>query len=370
MTTRGKQLALLLLAFIAALSTACNKHENAPSPDFRNQPLYKGYTFSKEDTTIELGVPTPWSTVNHLVEVMKRDELLKKDLLRIGHTVTFHPFLKGDDIVSFIEKGELEGAIAGDMPTLRMAATDTITVLSLFHKGSVSLVTRNVYRVKDLKEKRVAYPYGSIAHYFLLKLLEENGMSGADIRQRPMDTRDMLEAIEQKRIDAFSTFEPTATVYTKMEPTLHTISRSFSSYAFFSLRTDYVLRHPEAARALLAAQFRAMAWLAKSDRNLDRASRWVAEQSLKVSSLPLNNYTTILNALCSEDLLSNVVDYKKVEQAALADNGDMRKEFDFLKIKGLVPQNAEWEKIKSHFAPETASAVLKNMTHLVSEVRP
>jgi len=361
----------LIVPLSLVLWSGCREQEKKPAGDFENHPIYKHYQFSNDEKVIEIGVPTPWSTVSHIVEVMKRDEILAEELGSMGYVVKFFPFLKGDEISYFMGKGSLEGTIMGDVPTLKMAAQGRITVLSLFHKGSVSLVSRDVFRVKDLKNKRVAYPHGSVAHYYLLRLLKEKGMSDAEIRHAPMDTSDMLEAIEQKRIDAFTTFEPTATVYTKIDPTLHTISRSFSSYSFFSVRKDYVAAHERAIRALLAAQFRARNWLGTSDRNLHRASSWVADDSEKFMPLPLKKFIAELDAHCAEDLLSIMIDYDGViNRDVLGEGGNMHREFEFLKEKGFISRDREWKDVKANIAMRTLAEALKGGRHTASRISP
>jgi ABC-type nitrate/sulfonate/bicarbonate transport system substrate-binding protein len=349
---------------------ACTEERAAPVKPEDN-PLYKDYRFSSDEKVIELGAPTPWSAVSHLIEVMKRDEILKQDLDRMGYSVRVYPFLKGDEIIYFIKKGALEGAIMGDVPTLAMAAEGRTRVVSLFHKGSVSLVTREVYRVRDLKGKRVAYPQGSIAHYYLLSLLDEKGLSASDIRHVPMNTSEMFEAIEQNRIDAFTTFEPTATIFTKIDPTLHIINRSFSTYGFFSLRKDVAAKHPRAAQAIVAAQFRAQAWLVESDRNVRRASRWVAEESEKLISLPLHKYLQELDSLCEEDLLGDMIDYAAVmKRDVLGADGALRKEFEFLKQHELLPRDSEWNEVLKNIDARALPEPLTDARPAVSKIRP
>jgi ABC-type taurine transport system substrate-binding protein len=352
--------AAVLLALIFFIG--CKKTKNIQITDFEKHPIYKNYKFSNDEKVIEIGVPTPWASVNHVVEVMKRDEIFKQELKRMGYTVKFYPFMKGEEINYFMKKGLLEGSVIGDMPTLKMASEGHIKVMSLFNKGSVSLVSRDIFRVKDLKGKRVAYPYGSISHYYLLRLLKEKGMSENDIRHEPMDAKDMLDAIKNKKIDAFTTFEPTATIYTKIDPTLHTIHRSFSSYGFFNIRKDYGERHKEAVKAVIAAQIRAMLWIKESDRNLNIASLWMAEESSDIANIPLNRYIKELNTICSEDISGNV----NIYSAALNDDiirsgGDINKEFEFLKAIGFIPKDGKWEDVIKHFDTHTANDVIKGM---------
>ncbi len=369
--TRHEIFILLFFLLLGISWAGCKEPQKSPAVNFEAHPLYRQYHLSRDEKTIEIGVPTPWATVSHLVEVMKRDEILTKDLRRMGYTVKFYPFLKGDEINYFLKKGALEGAIMGDVPTLKMAAEGSITVFSLFHKGSVSLVSRDVYRVKDLKHKRIAFPSGSIAHFYLLELLKKNGMSLRDIRPVPMDTRDMFEAIEQRKLDALTTFEPMATVYTRLDPRLHTINRSYSTYGFLSMRKDYAARHPRAIQALLEAQFRAVTWLQESDRNISRASRWVAGESAKVMPLPLGNYISVLDSLCAEDLLNNVDVYETVmDREILADDGALRKEFEFLRQEDVIARDKTWNDVRANIDTRLLSRVLKSARPAASRILP
>jgi hypothetical protein len=240
-------------------------------------------------------------------------------------------------------------------------------VISLFHKGSVSLVSREYYRVRDLRNKRVAYPHGSTAHYYLMKLLQEHGMSMADIRPSLMNTNDMFEAMKHGRIDALTTFEPTATVFTRIDPTLHTINRSFSSYGFFIVQKEYAQKHPRAVQALRAAQFRAMAWLRASERNLNRASNWVAGGSEQFFSLPLGQQVKDLDSLCAEDLLRSTVEYSLVMgRDVLGDNGDVSGEFELLKRQGFIPEDKQWHDIKANIDAGTP----KGLRPAISRISP
>ena len=352
----------IMLFFTLIFSTGCKKTKSVQTADFEKHPVYKNYKFSNDKKIIEIGVPTPWASVNHIVEVMKRDEIFKQGLKRMGYTVKFYPFMKGEEINYFMKKGLLEGSIIGDMPTLEIASGGHVKVMTIFHKGSVSLVSRDIYRAKDLKGKRVAYPYGSIAHYYLLRLLKEEGLSENDIRHMPMDAKDILDAIRNNKIDAFTSFEPTATIYTKIDPTLHTIHRSFSSYGFFNIRRDYGERHKEAVKTIIAAQIRAMMWLTESDKNINTASNWMAEESAKIVPIPLNKYIKELNIICSEDISGSINIYSiALNGDTIRNGGDMNREFEFLKAIGLIPKDRKWDDVTMHFDTDTALDVIKNM---------
>lgn len=361
-----------LIALIVALPTiACKRPETKTAPSYEDHPLYRNYVFSDNVNVMEIGVPTPWATVGHMVEVMKRDRILRADLARRGYMVKFIPFHKGEEIVHFLKNKKLEGAIMGDMPTIRFASEGAITIVSLFHRGSVSLVTRNIYRIEDLSGKRVAYPHGSIAHYYLLKLLREQGMSEADIHHVPLDATAIWEALQQGDIHAFTTFEPTATLYTRLDPMLHVINRSYSSYGLFSVRKEYSVSHREALRAVLEAQFRSVAWLQSFDRNVSRASAWLADEADKMHSLPLRGYLKELDRICSEDLVGNPDEYcGLLTRVITGENSELRREFEFLQAKGLVRNDAQWGDVVTSFDGSLLRDVMKSFRYRSSPVDP
>ncbi|MBI3592704.1 MAG: hypothetical protein HY099_04395, partial [Nitrospirae bacterium] len=133
-------------------------------------------------------------------------------------------------------------------------------------------------------------------------------------------------------------------------------------YGFFNIRKAYGEKHKEAVKAVIAAQIRAMIWIKESDRNLEKASLWMAEESMKIVSLPLNKYIRELNAICSEDIAGDMNAYSAViGEDAIRDGGDINKEFEFLKIKGFIPKDKNWDDVKRYFDKSTAPDVIKGM---------
>jgi len=102
--------------------------------------------------------------------------------------------------------------IGGDMPTLSAAANFGVHVVALAQQGFCSIVAREEMLMKELRAKRIAYAFGSNAHYALLQSLASAGLREEDVRLIPLDVTEMPSALAEGAIDAFSAWEPTPTI--------------------------------------------------------------------------------------------------------------------------------------------------------------
>jgi NitT/TauT family transport system substrate-binding protein len=62
--------------------------------------------------------------------------------------------------------------------------------------------------MKDLKGKAIAFPKGLASHFFLLKLLKDNGLTPSDIKAQYMEAGDAASAFIANKVDAAVTWEP------------------------------------------------------------------------------------------------------------------------------------------------------------------
>ncbi|MDR7420256.1 MAG: ABC transporter substrate-binding protein [Armatimonadota bacterium] len=76
-------------------------------------------------------------------------------------------------------------------------------------KGGDGIVARKeITSIKDLKGKKVAFSEGSVSHFFLAYLLQQNGMSLKDITMVNMTAGDAGAAFVANKVDAAVTWEP------------------------------------------------------------------------------------------------------------------------------------------------------------------
>ncbi len=114
----------------------------------------------------------------------------------------------------------VQAFVTGKLDYVSLALSDTIApfVKGQQHKivlvndyscGADGLVAApDIKTVKDLKGRTVATEFGTIEHFFLLRLLEENGMTEKDIKFTNMTIGDSGFAFLGGSVDAASLWEP------------------------------------------------------------------------------------------------------------------------------------------------------------------
>ena len=135
----------------------------------------------------------------------------------------------------FIERGDLEAGIGGDMPALTAAAESRVLITTVVQQGFTSIVFRKNMTIEGLKGKRIGYAFGSNAHYALLQALDSGGIRENDVHLMPYEVNEMPAALDRGEIDAFSAWEPTPAEAKLQFSDQTAIHRSFTSgYLYFS----------------------------------------------------------------------------------------------------------------------------------------
>lgn len=349
---------LLLLALSTPAAPSAATSPSKSGDDLSRHPLYSRYDFGNTPGVINVGTQPLAVPVGVIGEVMQRDRILRGELGKIGLEIRFHPFLKGDDINFFLRRGRIDAAMGGDMPTVVTASSFDIQVTALAKQGYSSIVTKGHFTIRGLKGKRIGYPPVSNAHYALLAALASAGMKESEVRMVPMQVSEMVEAFTGGRIDAFAAWEPIPSVALKRINDAAAIYRYLnSSYLYFS--RSLVDRHPEAASLIVASMVRALGWMKGKEENLRLAAKWTlaAGKRLRGKAVPLSAEEIAI--LTMKDILS-ISSSPIIPERDLAENGAIRKKFDFLKGRGQISPDASWEKVLQSFDRATIAKVLAN----------
>ncbi len=327
--------------------------------DIENHPIYREYTFSPAKHVIDIGVQPLWIPTSILTEVMKRDAVLCERLRALGVELVFHSFLKGDDVNYFLEKGDLDAGVGGDMPTLRAVADGAVAV-SLFQVGPVSIISRDVQEVVQLKSMRIGYAHGSNAHFYLLNTLEKHGMGAGDVRLTPMEVTDMPEALAAGRIDAFSAWEPTPAITLYRYPEFKKTHQG-RSHGFLYVSPAMYTEHPEIVRHLLASEVRALRWIRKSKKNILTAAGWARASAAAMTgeAIPLSREE--IAALALEDLPGfRIKKYPGITARLLADDSPLVREFTFLQKFGYIENGVDWREVRERFDRQQMEHILND----------
>lgn len=266
------------------------------------------------------------------------------------------PFKKGNDMVDLMGT-RIQAAILGDMPTIRSAEKTGICIVGLSKQTFTSIVSRNVTLLANLKGKRIGFAEGSSAHHTLLQALASVGLSEREVALVPVGIEAMPDVLEAGSIAAFAGWEPAPSIALARNPQSRILFKGLST-DYFVLSRDFASHHPEAALEVVAAFYRAIAWLRKSTANIELAADWARKDAEALSGTPskLTNGQAI--DIARKEILdipsAPVILRRPGEKPRLAD------EFSFLKAQGKIPANADLQRLQSAFDYDGLQRVLKS----------
>ncbi|MRR34519.1 hypothetical protein EG829_07435, partial [bacterium] len=187
---------------------------------------------STSPTVIDVGIQPMGYPVAIISAVMERDAVMHRDLAAINLTVNFIPYKKGNDMVELVGNDQLEAAFLGDMPTIRTIARTDVRIVGLVKQTFTSVVGRKIVTPGELKGKRIGYAIGSSAHHTLLQALRSAGLSEQDVQLVPLEINEMPQALADRRVDAFSGWEPAPSLARAKVPECRILFKGSSSDYF------------------------------------------------------------------------------------------------------------------------------------------
>lgn len=356
LNTRNKLLlsSLIIIGITLLIYFLSTKQEMRMSPlgqptNLPNHPIYSQYIYTQNDTTINIGFQPLYLPTGIIFEVIKRDRILQNALKRLGKKIAYFPYIKGADINFFLKQKELVAGVGGDMPALSASSEFDIIIPVILQKGNVSIVSSRPMLTNDMKGKRIAYPFGSISHYFLLDQLHDAGIKDNEVTLIPMDVRFMADALHNNKIDLFSAWEPIVASALKQYPKFFMTYRRISTgYLYFSRK--FAVNNPKAVNYILASVIRAFTWMKRDRRNLLLACQWNLTEMEK-----LTGGKDILDTEEIADLaLKDILGYNSKFSIVINENdtqinSPLHQEFRFLKGLNKVPASSRWDKVSKSF---------------------
>ena len=302
------------------------------------------YGLSPASAPLDLGIQPLGYPSGVISAVMQHDRILKKALIATGHPLQAHAFRRGADMVALLADQRLEAGLLGDIPTLLAAASGKVWIVGLVKQTSTAIVAKGDTQVRGLAGKRIAYVETSSAHHTLLQGLSSVGLKESDIKLVAMGVDTMPDALERGEIDAFAAWEPAPSIALGNSDKNRIVFRGLSS-DYFVIGRDFAKQAPQASDALIAGYLRAIEWMRRSQKNIEKAARWAMAEtqtfSGKAAPLPVAHVVAItrreiLNIPSAPAILSN----PNVPPP-------LKAEFDFLKGKNKIPTAAPWENIEA-----------------------
>lgn len=350
-------LLLQTIILLAAQAGLISEAAAAPVKNLATHPLYSTYKFEKDGRHIYFGSQPIRAPEGVICEVMKRDPILRKNLQKLGMEIVFYPFFKGPDSNFFMLREQIDIAISGDMPVLTITSAEKTIITAIAKLGSTSIVTRKFYGdIRDLKGKRIGFPQGTTAELAILSALAAAGMQESDIRSIPMEVNDLIRALENKRIDAFSAWEPVSSEALSLHKDFTAIHRLLNSSYLYQTR-QFAHKHPEASLQIHASFARALHWMSSSNKNLELAAKWSLQAAEKLTGRKSSLTVEQLVRVTAEGI-ALIARIPTIPQSDFKQDGFLGKSFDFLKKQGKIPAESSWEKIRLSMDNKNIKSVL------------
>jgi sulfonate transport system substrate-binding protein len=135
-----------------------------------------------------------------------------------GVPVQWVEFPSGPALTEALNAGDIDVGEVGEAPPVFAAAARVpfkiIGSSSPAPEGEALLVQKDspIRSVADLRGKKIALNKGSNVHYFLIKLLQANGLTLNDVDVQYLTPSDGRAAFDSKRIDAWAIWDPYAAI--------------------------------------------------------------------------------------------------------------------------------------------------------------
>jgi sulfonate transport system substrate-binding protein len=281
---------------------------------------------SKPDT-----IRLDFAYYNPVSLVLKQEGWLEEDLASENIKVEWTQSLGSNKALELLNSRSIDfGSTAGAAALLGKANGNPIKSIYVYSKPEwtalVTLKDSPINRVEDLKGKRVAATKGTDPYIFLLRALNQVGLSEKDIELVPLQHPDGRTALERGEVDAWAGLDPHM-AKTELEQGSRLFYRNpdFNTYGVLNVREAFAQEYPTYVERVVAAYEKAREW-------------------------SIANPSELQAILAKEAKLSDAVAAKQLERTDLSNSsiGDTQKQTiaaagDVLKRSGVVQPSVNIE---------------------------
>lgn len=282
------------------------------------------------------GVPNEirldYATYNIESLVIKEKGWLEDEFKKDGTKITFVQSQGSNKSLEFLQSNSIDfGSTAGGAALISKAKDAPIEGIYIYSKPEWSaLVTTKDSNIKspaDLKGKKVAATIGTDPYIFLLRALEEVGLSKNDIEFIPLQHSDGANALVTNQIDAWAGLDPyIAKVEVEDGAKLFYRNVDFNTYGFLNVRTEFAEKYPDSVKRVINVY--------------EKAKKWIAE-----------NPQETIDILAKEAALKPEIAKKQLERTDFKDSipGDDQKKSlieaaKILKKEDIIPEDTDIQK--------------------------
>lgn len=312
------------------------------------------YGLSSASPAVDIGAQPLGYPSGVISAVMQHDRILKKALADSGQPMAIHSFRRGADMVALLADRRLEAGLLGDMPTILAASTGSVRIVGLVKQTSTAIVAKSDTQVGGLVGKRIGYVDASSAHHTLLQGLATAGIAESQVKLVALGVGDMPDALGRGDIDAFAAWEPAPTIALGKSERNHIVFRGLST-DYLVIEQDFEKRFPQTARHIVAGFLRAIEWMRRSQRNVEKAALWAKLNSESFAGKVSPVSVAQIGAITRREIL-DVPSAPTI--MSVSGVPPLKNEFQFLQKLGKLPAGAKWTNVEAALAYDGLVRVL------------
>ncbi|MES2975310.1 MAG: aliphatic sulfonate ABC transporter substrate-binding protein [Pseudomonadota bacterium] len=242
-----------------------------------------------------------WAYYSPSSIVLRRFGWLEEDFRKDGTSVKWVLSAGSNRALEYLAGNSVDiGSSAGLAALLSRANGNPIKAPYIFSRPEwTALVVRHdspIKTLKDLKGKKIAATKGTDPYLFLLRALPTAGLKRSDIEHVALQHADGRVALEQGRVDAWAGLDPLMAA-SELDAGSRLIYRNvaFNTYGFLNVREEFLAKHPEATRRVIAGYERARKWILANTTDAAKLLAEEAKVSLQVALLQIKLRTDLSN---------------------------------------------------------------------------
>ena len=307
-----------------------------------------GHVAAADDKPDEIHVDYAYYNPSSLA--LKKFGWLEEDLAADGVNVTWTLSAGSNKANEYLRSDAVDfGSTAGAAALLARANGSAIQTVYIYSKPEwTALVVAkdsNVTTIEELKGKKIAATRGTDPYFFLLRALEQAGMTGKDVNIVNLQHADGKTALEHGDVDAWAGLDPYM-AQTEIEAGSKLIYRNidFNSYGFLNAREQFIGKYPGYVPRVLAAYEKARLWILQHQDDAARVIADAAGLSLEIARRELIERTKldidVVPGAAQTAVLENIIPIFTAENQ-LQPGADAQKALDTLYAPQFAQQVAQ-----------------------------
>lgn len=248
-----------------------------------------------------------WATYSPTSLVLKEKGWAEEYFNELGIEVVWVESQGSNRALEFLNSNSVDfGSTAGSAALVSKANNVPIEAVYIYSQPEwTALVTNgdsDINSVEDLAGKQVAATIGTDPFIFLLRALNEHGLTLDDIELVSLQHGDGGNALIQNQVDAWAGLDPhMARHELESDAKLFYRNTSFNTYGFLNVRSAFAEEYPEHVEAVIELYEKARAWALENQDELANILAEVASINPEVAHLQITERNNFSNPVIGEE---------------------------------------------------------------------